>query len=87
MTNQLSLDTESEADRKGTSEEGDSEEESSFDETSVDTDTYQYYDAVHKEYYQPKNMKRAERYDHLMKMNIAEVFRDVYEEVDRVKKV
>lgn len=63
------------------------EEESSFDDTSVDTDTYQYYDAVHKEYYQPKNMKRAERYDHLMKMNIAEVFRDVYEEVDRVKKV
>lgn len=53
----------------------------SFAETSIDTDTYEYYRYLHKEYFHISIVNRAKIFDSLMKMDIRKNFQGIPEEV------
>lgn len=57
----------------------------SFGETSVDTDTYKYYKNLHKEYFDKKQLKRAELYENLMSMNLEDKFQGIAGEIEKFK--
>ena len=59
--------------------------ELSVGDTSVDTDTFKYYTTLHNEFTAKMQVKRKQKYEELMKMDIVKEFANIDADVRRLK--